>query len=193
MNTRMRSSEPARGMRRPDSEITLRAELDAVLRKARVLFLSLQDAPAPYVVPVCFGFEADTLYVHSALSGTKIDLIRADPAVGFSACTDMVLIPGAAACDFSLSAQSVAGTGRARILEEGAERAGGLDLIMRHYTQGGAADTPVERVRPSGRARTRVLSYRPGALSRTCVISISIETIRGRRLGRADHAVPPSG
>ena len=169
MNTRMGTSEPARGMRRPDSEITPRAELDAVLRKARVLFLSLRDTRAPYVVPVCFGFEADTLYVHSALSGTKIDLIRADPAVGFSACTDMVLIPGAAACDFSLSAQSVSGTGRARILDERAERARGLDLIMRHYSEGEAADAPL---------------YRPGALSRTCVISISIETLRGRQLGR---------
>jgi hypothetical protein len=128
-------------------------------------------------VPVCFGCENDTLYVHSALSGTKIDLIRADPVVGFSACTDMILIPGATACDFSLRAKSVAGTGRARILADDKERARGLDLIMRHYTEGGGAEAPV---------------YRAGSLSRTCVIAIDIESLRGRLLGRPDHAVKGS-
>jgi len=186
-------------MRRDESEITARAQLDEILRNAKVLFLSLRDAQAPYVVPVCFGYETDTLYVHSALSGTKIDLIRADPAVGFSACTDMILTPGETACDFSLQALSVAGTGRARILVDGKERIRGLDLIMRHYSEGDGAGAPVygvpaERVRPSGRARTRalpygvpaerVLAYRANSLSRTCVIAITIESLRGRRLGR---------
>jgi nitroimidazol reductase NimA-like FMN-containing flavoprotein (pyridoxamine 5'-phosphate oxidase superfamily) len=173
----MGSPEPARGMRRAESEITSRASLDSILRKARVLFLALRDGEAPYVVPLCFGYETDTLYVHSALSGTKIDLIRAHPAVGFSACTDVILIPGAAACDFGLSAQSVAGTGKARILANGTEGARGLDLIMRHYAEGEAAEAPV---------------YRPGSLSRTCVIAIHIESLRGRQLGQPGHVVPPS-
>ncbi len=160
--------EPPRVMRRAKSEITARAELDEILRAAKVLFLSLRDARAPYVVPVCFGWEKDTLYVHSALEGTKIDLIRADPAVGFSACTDMILIPGATACTCSLQARSVAGTGRARILVDAEERTRGLDLIMRHY---GAPD---ERVTP----------YGTGPLSRTCVIAIAIESLRGRQLGQ---------
>jgi nitroimidazol reductase NimA-like FMN-containing flavoprotein (pyridoxamine 5'-phosphate oxidase superfamily) len=154
-------------MRRAESEITARAQLEEILRKAKVLFLSLRDARAPYVVPVCFGWEGDTLYVHSALSGTKIDLIRADPAVGFSACTDIILKQGATACDFSLQAQSVAGTGRARILADDKERARGLDLIMRHYSEGDSAEAPVY-----------------GSLSRTCVIAITIESLRGRQLGR---------
>ena len=103
----MHPPEKPRPMRRPGTEITARPQLEGILTWARVLFLCLRDAQAPYVVPVCFGWEKDTLYVHSALSGTKIDLIRADPAVGFSACTDMTLVPGATACNFSLQAESV--------------------------------------------------------------------------------------
>jgi uncharacterized protein len=167
----MDHSEKQRPMRRPRTEITVGAQLEDILREARVLFLSLRDARAPYVVPVCFGWEKDTLYVHSALSGTKIDLLRADPAVGFSACTDMTLVPGATACDFSLQAESISGTGRARILAEQKERVHGLDLIMRHYAE--SADAPV---------------FSPGSLSRTCVIAITIETLRGRRLGRGTRS-----
>jgi nitroimidazol reductase NimA-like FMN-containing flavoprotein (pyridoxamine 5'-phosphate oxidase superfamily) len=156
-------------MRRAESEISVRLQLEEILRKARVLFLGLKDAQAPYVVPVCFGWEKDTLYVHSALTGAKIDLIRADPAVGFSTCTEMILTPGATACNFSLQAQSVMGTGQAHILVDDKERTRGLDLIMRHYSEGDCAEAPV---------------YGISSLSRTCVIAITIETLRGRQLGR---------
>ncbi len=155
-------------MRRPETEVTDTAQLGKILSAARVLFLCLKDAQAPYVVPVCFGWEKETLYVHSALTGTKIDLIRADPAVGFSACAEMTVTPGATPCSFSVQAQSIAGTGRARILSDSTERRRGLDLIMRQYSEG------IERVH----------SYDAGSLSRTCVIAIVIETLHGRQIGR---------
>jgi nitroimidazol reductase NimA-like FMN-containing flavoprotein (pyridoxamine 5'-phosphate oxidase superfamily) len=160
-------------MRRSEREIFDRAHLDEILRKAMVLFLCLRDTRAPYVVPVCFGYENRTLFVHSARSGTKIDILRAHPLVGFSACTDMMVIPGPTACDFTMRAESVAGTGRARILVDDAERARGLDLIMRHYAAGAGDEPPF---------------YRPGPLSRTCVIAIGIESLHGKRLGEPDGA-----
>lgn len=156
-----------RPMRRAEREIVDRAALDAILESARILFLALRDEPAPYVLPVCFGLEKDTLYVHSALAGAKIDLLRRHSVVGFSACTDMRVAAGSSACDFSAAAQSVVGTGRARIVEDEEERVRGLDAIMRHYADG-----------PFGKA-----AYRPGPLSRTCVIAIRIDTVRGKSTG----------
>jgi nitroimidazol reductase NimA-like FMN-containing flavoprotein (pyridoxamine 5'-phosphate oxidase superfamily) len=156
-------------MRRAEREITDAAALDDILSRAQVLYLGVRDEPAPYVIPVCFGVDGRTLYVHSALAGTKIDLLRLHPVVGFSACTEMTVRPGAAACDFSSSARSVVGTGRARMVETDAERIRGLDSIMRHY----AAEPDAKH------------SYRRGALSRTCVIAIRIDTLRGKETGRA--------
>jgi nitroimidazol reductase NimA-like FMN-containing flavoprotein (pyridoxamine 5'-phosphate oxidase superfamily) len=154
-------------MRRAGREIIDRAALDDILQSARILFLALRGQPAPYVLPVCFGLDSETLYVHSALVGTKIDLLRSHPVVGFSACTDMTVTPGAAACDFTSAARSVVGTGRARIVESEEERIRGLDSIMRHYTDG-----------PFGRS-----SYRRDALSRTCVIAVRIDTLTGKDTG----------
>jgi nitroimidazol reductase NimA-like FMN-containing flavoprotein (pyridoxamine 5'-phosphate oxidase superfamily) len=161
-------------MRRAEREITDRAALDDILLNARILYLALRDAAAPYVIPVCFGIDGGTLYVHSALVGTKIDLLRLDPVVGFCACTDMTVTPGAAACDFSSSARSVVGTGRARIVESEDERIRGLDSIMRHYAEGPHAKP----------------SYRKGALSRTCVIAVGIDTLHGKTTGRVP--APPA-
>jgi nitroimidazol reductase NimA-like FMN-containing flavoprotein (pyridoxamine 5'-phosphate oxidase superfamily) len=143
---------------------------------ARILYLALRNEPAPYVIPVCFGVDGGTLYVHSALAGTKIDLLRLHPVVGFSACTEMTVTPGARACDFSSSAMSVVGTGRARIVETEAERIRGLDTIMRHYEKGAAETKP---------------SYSKGSLSRTCVIAVTIDTLRGKATGRAAQPAAP--
>ena len=170
----MNPRESDRPMRQAGREIIGRAALDDVLVSARILFLALRDEPAPYVIPVCFGFEADTLYVHSALAGTKIDLIRSSPVVGFSACTDMSLRPGSAPCDFTAAARSVVGTGRARIVEDEAERIRALDSIMRHY----AAGTPGKD------------AYRPGPLSRTCIIAIRMDTLRGKNTAEPPTQVP---
>ena len=155
-----------RPLRRAATEITDPGAIEKIFRDAKLLFLALADEPAPYVLPVCFGFEEGTLYVHSAKEGTKIDLIHAHPSVGFSASTDMSVIPGRAACGFSCSAYSVAGTGTARILEEDEERVRGLDAIMRHYS-----DSPEKP------------SYVQGSLSRTCVIAVRIDSLCGKRIG----------
>jgi hypothetical protein len=155
-----------RALRRASAEITDPGVIDDVFRGAKLLFLALADQPAPYVLPVCFGFEDGVLYVHGAKEGAKMDLLRANPSVGFSASTDMNVVPGASACDFTCTGQSVVGTGTARILESEDERARGLDAIMRHYSS-----APAEG------------SYAPGPLSRTCVIAICIDTFRAKRVG----------
>lgn len=159
-------------MRRPEREITDQQALDGILQAAEVLFLSLRDEPAPYVFPVCFGAEGRTLYVHSALAGTKLDLLRAHPVVGFSACTEVTTTAGLLPCDSSSAARSVVGTGRARIVDDAEERLKGLDSITRHYRPGAAGRN----------------AYSPSALARTCVIAIQIDTLHGKSTGE-----PPVG
>lgn len=156
--------------------VTDSAALEQVLAAAPILYLALHAEPAPHVIPVCFGVEAGVLYVHGAATGRKVDLIRANPCVGFSACTEVTITMGTSACSSTASARSVVGTGRARIVESAEERTRGLDAIMRHYGHSGPA-------RPA---------YRRQSLSRTCVIAIRIDTLRGKSTGHAQESRPES-
>ena len=115
-----------------------------------------------------FGHEEGTLYVHSASRGAKIDLLRADARVGFTAVAGVQIVEGETACDFSVRSQSVVGSGIARILRDEAEKRHGLDLIMRHYAARVSADG---------------FAYKPSSLSQTSVIAVEIHDIMGRRLG----------
>ncbi len=152
-----------RPMRKATKEIADRAEIEEILARAEVLFLALRDEPAPYVVPLNFAFADGAIWFHGAREGTKLDLIRRDPRVGFSAVADARVVPAPAACDSSALGSSVVGRGTAVVCTDPGERRRGLDALMRRYGI----------VAPA---------YRADALERTCVVRIDVEELRGKRL-----------
>jgi nitroimidazol reductase NimA-like FMN-containing flavoprotein (pyridoxamine 5'-phosphate oxidase superfamily) len=154
---------PLRPMRNCTKEITDREELEEVLVRADVLHLALHDEPAPYVIPLNFAYAEGALWFHCAREGTKLDLIRRDPRVGFSAVADARIVAGPAACDFTSTGRSVVGRGTARISADPAERRRGLDALMHRYGM----------ERPD---------YRVDSFERTCVVRVAVEELRGKRL-----------
>ena len=56
-------------MRRKEKEIKDTAEIEEILSKAFVCRLGLCDNGRPYVVPLCFGYEDNALYIHCAKEG----------------------------------------------------------------------------------------------------------------------------
>lgn len=152
-----------RPMRRAQREIGDPAELEEVLARADVVCLALRDDPAPYIVPLAFGYENGALWFHCSLEGTKLELLRRDPRVGFCAVADARIASGPAACDFSASGSSVVGRGTARVVTDPGERRRGLDALMRHYGMPAPA-------------------YREESIARTCVVRVDVEELRGKRL-----------
>ncbi len=47
-------------MRRKDKEITNKAEIEAILKKAFICHLGLSDGDQPYVVPMNYGMKTAT-------------------------------------------------------------------------------------------------------------------------------------
>ena len=74
-------------MRRKDREVTDRNEIIEIMRRCDVCRLAIHDEGYPYIVPLNFGLLVDeesmTLVFHSALEGTKLDLLKIDNRVSF--------------------------------------------------------------------------------------------------------------
>ena len=123
-------------MRRADKEIADRGEIDKILRKATVCRLGLVDGAAPYIVPLSFGYEENTLYFHSAREGKKVDLLKRNAIVCFELDVDAEPVSSETACGWTMRYRSVIGSGTASFVEDPGRKSAALNIIMRHYIDG---------------------------------------------------------
>ena len=77
-------------MRQSARQVTDRAIIRAMLDGLEVMHIGIHDEPAPYVVPVNFGytFEDDLIfYFHCAQEGYKLELLHKNPHVSVTAAS----------------------------------------------------------------------------------------------------------
>lgn len=124
-------------MRKKERQISDPAKIEAIIAQARVCHLALHDLPAPYVVPLSFGYRDRVLYFHAARVGRKVDLMRANPQVGFEISLDLGdVVGGGQGCEWSVNYRSVIGYGKVTFIEETEEKRLALDQIMAQYAPG---------------------------------------------------------
>lgn len=121
-------------MRKTKKRIDSQAELWGVLADAQVLYLAMSQGDEPYVVPMSFGLLDGAVFLHSGPKGLKMDILRANPKVCFSATTDYSVLTAEEACKWSLKFCSVVGFGRADEVTDEAAKAQALEAIMKHYS-----------------------------------------------------------
>jgi nitroimidazol reductase NimA-like FMN-containing flavoprotein (pyridoxamine 5'-phosphate oxidase superfamily) len=103
-------------------------EMEKILKEERVGYLGLSLDDVPYVVPLNYGYVAGKILFHCALSGNKLDHIRANPQVCFTVGRqfgDVVPHPQGAVCH--VNSDSVICRGIARIIDDVEERRDVLD------------------------------------------------------------------
>jgi uncharacterized protein len=151
-------------MRRKDKEMGDRAVIDSVIERAKVCHLGLCDDGIPYIVPMCFGYEGNTIFLHCAKEGRKIDFLKKNSTVCFEFETDCELKIGDKPCSFSMRYRSVMGYGEASFVEELEAKRKAFEIIMRQYTQGS-------------------FTFPEEALGNIVIIRIRIEEITGKKSG----------
>jgi hypothetical protein len=121
-------------MRKAGREIKKIEEIAEVLSRCDTIRLGINDADAPYIVPLSFGYELQgetiAVYFHGAKAGRKAELLKALPRV----CVEVDLCHGFVengrggyTCDY----ESVIGYGTIELLE-GEEAEKGIRLLMEH-------------------------------------------------------------
>lgn len=121
-------------MRKHKQEITDRAVIESLLNKALFCRLGLCQDGMPYVVPVCFGYEDNCIYIHSAGEGKKIEMIKRNNNACFEVEAEAEIIPGEDACKWSAHYLSVIGFGKAYVVDDYEGKIKGLNAIMKHYS-----------------------------------------------------------
>lgn len=151
-------------MRRKEKEITEKSAIEAIIHKSVVCHLGLSDGNNPYIVPLCFGYQDRTIYVHGSLKGKKNDIIQKNQNVCFEFDINTEILEAENACDWGMKYQSVIGFGKASFLKDLDEKRKALNIIMSQYS-----DQPFQ--------------FPENALNGTAVIKIEIASMTGKQSG----------
>ena len=126
------------GMTKRELQVTDPHQIRDILNKAKVLHLGLCVDNEPYVVPMNYGYimEGETLvlYLHSAVQGKMLDMIRANPRVFFELDCDRMPFEGEKPCQYGLVYSSVMGRGTACIVEDVEEKIRAMTMLMKTQT-----------------------------------------------------------
>ena len=126
------------GMTKRERQVTDPAEIARILETGKVLHLGLAVDNEPYVVPMNYGHTFEdgklTLYLHSALRGKKLDMIRANPSVFFEISCDLQPFEGKLPCQYGLVYSSIMGRGKAHIVEDVEEKKQAMTHLMKTQT-----------------------------------------------------------
>lgn len=127
------------GMTKRELQITDPEQIQRILDTAGVLYLGLSVDNEPYVVPMNYGYCMEdgklTLYLHSAVRGKKLDMIRENPNVFFALDCDRLPFAGKVACQYGLAYSSVMGRGTACIVEDVEEKKKAMSVLMKTQTR----------------------------------------------------------
>lgn len=107
-----------------------------VIDKCDACFLGMIDQDnKPYVLPFNFGYENETIYLHSAPMGKKIDILKSNPDVCVSFSTDHKLFHRheTVACSYGMRYRSVLAFGKVEFIEDFDEKVNVLNIIMKKY------------------------------------------------------------
>ena len=126
------------GMTKRERQISDPDQIRHVLDTGKVLHLGLAVDNEPYVVPMNYGYTMEDgklrLYLHSALRGKKLDMMRTNPRVFFEIDCDLMPFEGRVPCQYGLVYSSLMGRGTAQIVEDVEEKKQAMTVLMKTQT-----------------------------------------------------------
>ena len=126
------------GMTKRERQVTDENQIREILDKGKVLRLGLAVDNEPYVVPMNYGYtyegEKLVIYLHSAVRGKKLDMIRKNPRVFFEIDCDIHPFTGKLPCQYGVTYSSIMGKGSARIVDDVEQKKQAMTVLMKTQT-----------------------------------------------------------
>jgi uncharacterized protein len=152
----MTKPSPATSVRRhPERGVYERATIDAILDEALVCHVGFVHDGRPFVIPTVHARAGDALYLHGSPASRMLDFVD-----GTDVCVTVTLVDGVVLArsvfHHSLNYRSAVVLGRARAVDDRADKLRALEVIVEHIVPGRAreARAPSEKEL----ATTRVVS-----------------------------------
>jgi hypothetical protein len=151
----------------PRTRPILRQEqIDGIINRCDVCYLGLADENTPYVLPFNFGYRDKTIYLHSAKTGKKMEIMTKNPKVTIAFSTDHLLrfTNEEVACSYGMKFRSVIVFGKIEFIDGFEQKIEIMNIIMEKYTG-------------------KKFAYNAPAINEVAVYKVVIEEMTGRESG----------
>lgn len=117
-------------------QIDSREEIEQIIRSCKICFVAMCDSDSPYVLPMNFGLDGDTVILHSAQKGRMWEILRRNPKVciTWSAGDEINWQNSHVACSYYLKSSSVVAEGVAELIDDYDQKVKCMELFMSHYS-----------------------------------------------------------
>jgi uncharacterized protein len=117
-------------MRKTNQEIKDQAVIEEILSKSEVCRIAMIDDGMPYLLPFNYGYKDKCIYIHSALAGKKIDVLKKNRTVCFEIEQFEGIVKHEKACKWTTTYRSIVGYGNVEIITDFDQKILGLEIIM---------------------------------------------------------------
>lgn len=117
-------------------EITDIKGIERIISEIKICHVGFVDGDKPYVIAFNFGYRDGILYLHTAKTGRKIDILKKNKNVCISMETGSVLNirHEQVACSYSMKFKSVVIEGQVEIIDDYDKKIEAMNIIMSNYT-----------------------------------------------------------
>ena len=126
------------GLTKRECLVTDPEQIRHILDSGKVLHLGLSVNNEPYVVPMNYGYTMEdgklVIYLHSAVKGRKLEMIRTNPKVSFSIDCDRMPFEGRVPCQYGMVYSSIMGRGTATLVEDPEDKMEAMSILMKTQT-----------------------------------------------------------
>lgn len=138
-------------------------DMEAVIKKCKICRVGMIDGDSPYVLAMNFGYEDQTLWLHCAKEGKKVDVLKRNNKVCVEFDTDHKIFARheQVACSWRFAYRGVLIHGHALFVDDYDEKMKGLNILMKNFSD-------------------RKFEYSKPAVNNIFVIKIPVESITGR-------------
>ena len=150
-------------MRRYNQEIIDKYVIEDILSKSLICRIGMVSDGVSYIVPLNYGYEKNTIYIHSASEGKKIDFLRTNNKVCFEIEDTIEIVKKDISCEWATKYRSLIGHGTVEIITDFEQKKHGLDIIMSQH----------------GKAENNV--YKENQIEKMVILKLTIENVSGKQ------------
>lgn len=125
-------------MRRNDKQITNRNTINQIIENNTICRIAFSENNIPYIVPMNYGYKDNSLYLHSAQEGKKINALKKNNQICFEITDSIEIVQSENPCDFVTKYRSVIGFGKILPVSDYDKKINALKIIMKHHTNKGS-------------------------------------------------------